>query len=70
LELVIAGASSTVSVKFCMAAGLTPFVAWTSSVWVPPVPGAGVPLRVPVKTSNPTPAGRTPPTNLKLIGVG
>jgi hypothetical protein len=67
--LVIAGASSTVSVKFCRVPVLAPFDAWIVSVWAPPVPGAGVPLRTPV-TPSPTPLGSAPPITLKLTCVG
>jgi hypothetical protein len=69
LKLVIAGASSTVSVKFCRVPVLAPFDAWIVTGYVPPVPGAGVPLRTPV-TPSPTPLGSAPPITLKLTCVG
>src|SRR5258708_39955664 len=67
--LVIVGAWFTVSVKFCVAFGLTPFCAVKV---IGNVPGAvGVPLSVPVPlplSRNVTPAGKVPLS--VMIGVG
>jgi hypothetical protein len=71
LGLEIAGASWTVRVKFC--GGVVPavFVAVKVSGKVPPVPGPGVPLRVPVPSLlllNVTPSGMAPPTEIVAAG--
>jgi len=60
LGLVMAGASSTVSVKFCVALLPTPLLAVNMMEYVLPVPAAGVPLRTPVAGVNVTPAGNVP----------
>jgi hypothetical protein len=60
LALVIAGASSTVSVKFCVALLPTPLLAVNMMEYVLPVPAAGVPLRTPVVVLNVTPVGSAP----------
>src|SRR5437870_5783148 len=65
--VVITGGWLTVSVKFCVAFGLTPLLAVIVKVYVPPDPTAGVPLRTPVALKV-TPLGRVPVT-LK-VGVG
>src|SRR5258707_11453879 len=67
--LVIAGASFTVSVKFCIAFGLTPFCAVNVMTNVPVA--VGVPLSVPVPlplSRNVTPAGKAPLS--VMLGVG
>ena len=46
--LVMVGASSTVSVKDCVVFGVTPLLAVMVKQYVPPVPTAGVPLKVAV----------------------
>jgi hypothetical protein len=58
-KLVIAGACLTVSVKLCVAFGLTPFCAVNVSGYVPLAPAAGVPLSTP-PVVNVTPAGSAP----------
>ena len=45
--LVMAGAWFTVSVKLCVAFGVTPLAAVIVIGYVPPIPAAGVPLRMP-----------------------
>src|SRR5580700_10359499 len=60
LRLVIAGASSTMSVKLWLAAGLTPLVAVNVRSYVPPVPVAGIPLNTPVEALKETPMGSAP----------
>ena len=66
-RLVMAGACLTVSVKLCVAFGLTPFCAVNVSGYVPLVPAAGVPLNNP-PVVNVTPAGSAP-VSLK-VGAG
>src|SRR5918994_6324472 len=63
--LVMAGASFTVNVNACVLSGPTPFDAVNVSGCMPPVPAAGVPLRVPVPLPlvNVTPAGNVPPVS-------
>jgi hypothetical protein len=67
LALVIAGDWSTVSVKLCVALGLTPFDAVNVIGYDPPVPAAGVPARTPPLV-NVTPLG-SGPVSLK-VGAG
>src|ERR1035441_7089072 len=57
--LVIVGGWFTVSVKDCDASGEMPLVAPIVMEYVPPVPGAGVPLSTPPELRV-TPAGRAP----------
>jgi hypothetical protein len=59
LALSMVGGWSTVSVKPCVALGLTPFCAVIIMLYVPPVPPPGVPLRTPALV-NVTPVGRAP----------
>src|SRR5437879_1209932 len=68
VALVMAGASSTVSVKFCVALLPTPLLAVKVMEYVLPVPAAGVPLSTPVPALNVTPLGNVP-VSLK-VGVG
>jgi hypothetical protein len=68
LALVIAGASLTFRVKFCVAFGLTPLLAVRDRGYVPPVPGAGVPPRIPVSVFRVTPLGSVPVT--AKVGAG
>jgi len=58
-RLVKLGAESTVSVKVCEVVP-EPFVALMVIVYVPPVPAAGVPLKVAVPGVNVTPVGSVP----------
>src|SRR5262245_21138368 len=67
--LVIAGASFTINMNVCVASGGTPFVAVNVRTCTPPVPAAGVPLKVPVLLSNVTPRGSAPPVCV-MPGVG
>ena len=63
LALVIAGAWLTVSLKTCVASGVTPLLAVIVSRYDPPVAAAGVPLRVAVPLPlfvNVTPVGSAP----------
>jgi hypothetical protein len=60
LALVMAGGWSMVSVKLCVAAVPTPFVAVNVRLYVPPVPAAGVPLNTPVDALKVTPFGNAP----------
>jgi uncharacterized membrane protein len=65
------GSSCTVSVKLCVAAGLTPLLAVMVSGYVPFVPVAGVPLSVAVwfpLLVNVTPLGSAPVS--VIVGVG
>src|SRR6267143_399673 len=67
--LVIAGAWPTVSVKFCVTFGVTPFCAVNVMANVPDA--VGVPLSVPVPlplSRNVTPAGKAPLS--VMLGVG
>ena len=72
LALVIAGAWFTVSVNDCGGVEPTLLVAVNVSAYVPPVPGSGVPLSVPVPSplsTNATPPGRaTPPIAIEGVG--
>jgi hypothetical protein len=68
LGLVIAGASSTVKVKFWVALVPTPLLAVKVMEYVLPVPAAAVPLSTPVPGLNVTPVGNAP-VSLK-VGVG
>jgi hypothetical protein len=68
LGLMMAGASSTVSVKLCVALVPTPLLAVKVMEYVLPVPAAGVPLSTPVPGLNVTPVGKAP-VSLK-VGVG
>jgi hypothetical protein len=74
LALVITGATLgvfTVSVKACLAGAPTPFVAVSVREYVPPVPDAGVPLRVPTPfplSAKVTPFGSAPVS--VRVGVG
>src|SRR6266436_1111818 len=68
--LVIVGGWPTVSVKFCVAFGLTPFCAVNVMANVPEA--VGVPLSVPVPlplSRNVTPAGKAPLSVMLGIGV-
>jgi hypothetical protein len=58
--LVMTGAWLTVSVKFCVAFGLTPFEAVKVIEYVPPVFAAGVPLSRPDPALKVTPLGKVP----------
>lgn len=58
--LVIAGAWSTVNVKFCEALEPTPFCAVMVIGYALPVPAAGVPLSTPVVEFKVTPEGSAP----------
>lgn len=72
LALVIAGAWSTVSVKFCVALLPTPLLAVMVNEFVPPVPAPGVPLRVAVPSplsTKLTPEGNVAPPSLR-VGFG
>src|SRR4051794_39008436 len=63
LPLVMAGACCTVSVKFCVAFGVTPLFAVMTIGYVPPVPAFGVPASVAVPSplsTNVTPPGSAP----------
>src|SRR5882762_7810079 len=67
--LVITGGWPTVSVKFCVALGVTPFCAVNVMANVPDA--VGVPLSVPVPlplSTNVTPAGKAPLS--AMLGVG
>jgi hypothetical protein len=69
--LVIAGAWFTVNVKVCVAALPTPLLAVSVSVYIPPLPDAGVPLSVAVPFplfTNVTPLGSVPVS--VNVGVG
>src|SRR5687768_7128110 len=71
--LVIVGASFTVRVKFCVGDEPAVFVAVKVIAYVPPVPAAGVPLRVPVPlplSTKLTPVGRGTPPRVMLALVG
>jgi len=68
LGLVIAGASSTVKVKFWVALVPTPLLAVKVMEYVLPVPAAGVPLSTPVPALNVTPLGNVPDS--LNVGVG
>ena len=57
---VTAGPFFTVRVKFCVPFGNTPLTALKMRGWVPTVPAAGVPDKIPVTGSNVTPVGRVP----------
>src|SRR5581483_9089701 len=62
-SLVIAGASSTVNVKFCAASGETPSRAEIEIAYAPPEPAFGVPASVAVPSplsTNVTPSGSDP----------
>src|SRR6266849_2441533 len=70
--VVIAGAWLTVNVKFCVGELPALFVAVKVIVYVPPVPEAGVPARVPVPfplSTNVTLLGRAAPPRV-IVGVG
>ena len=64
--LVMMGASVTLSVKFCVAFGVTPLLAVNVSGYTPPVPALGVPVKTPVAVIKVTPAGNVP----VLLSVG
>jgi hypothetical protein len=71
LALVIDGAWFIVNVKLCVAAVPTPLLAVIVSVYVPPLPDAGVPLSVAVPfplSLNVTPLGSVPVS--ANVGVG
>src|SRR5262245_55471551 len=68
LALVIAGASSTVSVKFCLASGAMPLLALIVSGHTLPVPAAGVPLSMPAALKV-TPVGSCPVSEKDGVGV-
>jgi len=70
VALVIAGAWSTVNVKFCVALVPTPLLAVNVMGYALPVPAAGVPLSVPVpgEALKVTPAGSVPDS--VIVGVG
>lgn len=59
LALVILGASSTVSVKLCVAFGKMPLVAVITIGYTPPVPAAGIPASTPAALKV-TPFGSAP----------
>jgi len=68
LPLVITGAVSTVSVKLCVARVPTPLVAVNVMGYMPTLPGAGVPLSVPVPfplSTKVTPPGKVAPPSLR-----
>ena len=65
----IADASLTVSVKFCVAGAPTPFVAVKVIGYVPPVPGPGTPDSTPVPALNVTPAGNAPDSLNAGVGL-
>src|SRR4029450_1417515 len=70
--LVNVGAPLTVSVKDCVAAGLVPLSAVNVIAYVPAVPAAGVPPRVPVPSpvsTHGTPPGRAVPVRV-IAGRG
>jgi hypothetical protein len=70
-RLVMEGASSTVSVKFCVAFGKVPLLAVIVNGNVPPVPVAGVPLSVAVPvplSTKVTPLGRLPLSDKAAFG--
>jgi hypothetical protein len=70
--LVITGAKFTVKVKAWFAAVPTPLLAVNVMEYVPPVPDAGVPLRVPVPLPlflNVTPLGSAPVSVSDGVGV-
>jgi hypothetical protein len=61
--LVMAGAALTVRVKFCVASGDAELCALKTMLYVPSLPAAGIPARVPVPfplSTNDTPVGRDP----------
>src|SRR5437870_7316158 len=58
--LLMTGAWFTAKVKFCMASGPTLLLAVKLTLYVPPVPAPGVPLRTPVAALNVTPLGSAP----------
>jgi hypothetical protein len=68
VALVITGAWSTVSVKFCVALAPTPFSAVKAIEYTPPVPALGVPASTPVDVLNVTPAGSDPDS--AKVGAG
>ena len=55
-----AAAAFTVSVNIWLAGGITPLSAVNVTLYVPLVPGAGVPLSTPVSGLKPPPIGRPP----------
>ena len=68
VKLVTLGARATVSVSICVAVGAKPLFAVTMSVYGPPRPGAGVPLKTPFEPKV-TPLGNDPVSVTDGVGL-